>query len=152
MPAFGINWRSNSNRLPAAIVPNMVMPVALPPGRLRLATRPDATGSPLAMNTMGMVWVAALTTCGAGSPPVAFFQRYAEMNANARLNGDIGEGDLVYRGTQGTDNPQVSVWEISICGGARMTAADGRDATSKFGVMTGPQALKDKAAARRFCF
>jgi hypothetical protein len=78
----------------------------------------------------------------------AFFQRYAEMNAEARVKGDIGEGALVYEGTQGTDNPQVSVWEISIFGGARMTAPDGKDSISKFGVMTGPQTIKDKAAPR----
>jgi hypothetical protein len=78
----------------------------------------------------------------------AFFQKFAEMNAKARVKGDIGEGALVYEGAQGTDNPQVSVWEISIFGGARMTAADGKKTSSKFGVMTGPQAIKDKAAAR----
>src|SRR5262249_28087121 len=45
-------------------MPNMVTPVRLPPGRLRLVTRPAATGSPLAMKTTGIVCVAALTTCG----------------------------------------------------------------------------------------
>src|SRR5712691_7712282 len=44
MAALGINWRSSSIRLPAAIMPNIVTPVRLPPGRLRLATRPAATG------------------------------------------------------------------------------------------------------------
>jgi FlaG/FlaF family flagellin (archaellin) len=34
--------------------------VALPPGRLRLATRPIATGSPPMAKTIGMVAVAAL--------------------------------------------------------------------------------------------
>ena len=36
------------------------MPVALPPGRLRLATRPSLTGSSPLVKTMGMVEVAAL--------------------------------------------------------------------------------------------
>jgi hypothetical protein len=43
-----------------------VTPVTLPPGRLRLATRPCLTGSPLAVNTIGIVWVAALADCGEG--------------------------------------------------------------------------------------
>jgi hypothetical protein len=37
-----------------------LIPVALPPGRLRLATRPNATGSPPVAKTIGMVAVAAL--------------------------------------------------------------------------------------------
>src|SRR5262249_17479126 len=37
-----------------------LIPVALPPGRLRLATRPSATGSPPTAKTIGMVAVAAL--------------------------------------------------------------------------------------------
>jgi hypothetical protein len=35
-------------------------PVALPPGRLRLATKPSLTGSSLTPNTIGIVVVAAL--------------------------------------------------------------------------------------------
>src|SRR5215831_5924937 len=41
-------------------------PVALPPGRLRLATTPSLTGSPVAPNTIGIVVVTAL----AASAPV----------------------------------------------------------------------------------
>ena len=37
-------------------------PVALPPGRARLATKPKRTGSPAEMNTIGIVLVAALTS------------------------------------------------------------------------------------------
>jgi hypothetical protein len=42
--------------------PNMVMLVALPPGRLRLATTPSLTGSPFAINTIGIVRVAGGAT------------------------------------------------------------------------------------------
>ena len=37
-----------------------MIPVALPPGLLMLATRPSATGSPLVVKTTGIVVVAAL--------------------------------------------------------------------------------------------
>src|SRR6516165_8910372 len=69
--AFGMSSCISCSRLVTAASPNMVIPVTLPPGRLRLATRPSLTGSPLAVNTIGIVWVAALAACGEGSPPVA---------------------------------------------------------------------------------
>jgi hypothetical protein len=78
----------------------------------------------------------------------AAFQRYTKMNANDRVRDDIGEGALVYEGMQGTDNPQVSVWELSIYGGVKMTSADGKDSMSRFGVLTGPPAIKDRADGR----
>ena len=46
----------------------VVTPVTLPPGRFRLATRPVATGSSAVEKTIGMVVVAALAACAAGSP------------------------------------------------------------------------------------
>jgi hypothetical protein len=39
-----------------------VTPVTLPPGRLKLATRPSLTGSPPLAKTIGIVAVAALAT------------------------------------------------------------------------------------------
>ena len=44
------------------------MPVALPPGRLRLSTRPSFTGSSPVEKTIGIVAVAALTAGAAGGP------------------------------------------------------------------------------------
>src|SRR5262245_48090694 len=46
------------------------MPVILPPGRLRLVTRPIATGSVPETNTMGIVAVAALAARPDTSPPM----------------------------------------------------------------------------------
>jgi hypothetical protein len=45
------------------------MPVILPPGRLRLATRPAWTGSAPITNTIGMVVVAAFAASAAATPP-----------------------------------------------------------------------------------
>src|SRR5262245_34243040 len=42
------------------------MPVALPPGRLRLVTSPSFTGSSATANTMGTVFVADLAASAAG--------------------------------------------------------------------------------------
>ena len=44
----------------------IVTPVTLPPGRFRLATRPDLTGSPPCVKTIGIVVVAALAASAAG--------------------------------------------------------------------------------------
>ena len=48
----------------------MFTPVALPPGLLRLATRPSATGSPPPEKTIG-IFVAAALAAIAVAPPVA---------------------------------------------------------------------------------
>ena len=51
----------------------MVLPVTFAPGRLRLATRPNATGSAPVAKTMGMVVVAAFAASGASGPVAAPF-------------------------------------------------------------------------------
>ena len=78
----------------------------------------------------------------------ALFNRYRMMNAKSRVYGNIGNSALVYEGAQGTDNPQVSVWELSMFGGVKMAGANGTDFTSKFGAVTGPQAIKHRADDR----
>ena len=90
-------------------------------------------------------FVDVLSLTGRGE---ALFNRYQNMGARDRVRANIGNGALVYEGAQGTDNPQISVWEVSILGGAKMAGEDGTNFTSKFGVMTGPQALKDRADDR----
>jgi hypothetical protein len=52
---LGINSWSNCNRFGPSSVCKMAMPVRFAPGRLRLATRPDVTGSAAATKTIGMV-------------------------------------------------------------------------------------------------
>jgi hypothetical protein len=78
----------------------------------------------------------------------AFFARYRKMRANNRVKGDIGDGALVYEGAQGTDNPQVSVWELTVYGGLKMVGTDDKELTSKFGALTGPSTVKDRAEDR----
>ena len=67
--AAGMNSCSISRRFGATsmfISPN---PVELPPGRLRLATRPTLTGSAPKLKTIGIVVVAALAASAAGVFP-----------------------------------------------------------------------------------
>src|SRR6266446_9119346 len=67
-PGCGRISRSNSRRFGITSVPKMYPPVALPAGRLKLATRPSCTGSPPAVNTIGMVAVAFFAAPAAGDP------------------------------------------------------------------------------------
>ena len=64
--ALGTSSRSNSSRFPSNAVLNWLTPVTLPPGRLRLATRPSLTGSCHRTKTIGIVVVAALAASAAG--------------------------------------------------------------------------------------
>jgi hypothetical protein len=52
--ALGTNFRGSSNLFPTRVVLKKLAPVTLPPGRLRLATRPAPTGSPELPNTIGI--------------------------------------------------------------------------------------------------
>src|SRR5262245_34992175 len=56
--AVGTSSRRNSSRLAANSAEKKLTPVALPPGRARLATRPSPTGSSGTPNTIGIAVVA----------------------------------------------------------------------------------------------
>ena len=58
--------RATKSKHPEHLAEDGVAPVTLPPGRLRLATRPSATGSLLVVKTMGIVVVVAFATTAAG--------------------------------------------------------------------------------------
>ena len=58
--AAGTSSRRSSSRFAANSPMKKLIPVRLPPGRARLATRPSLTGSSATTKTMGIVVVAAL--------------------------------------------------------------------------------------------
>ena len=64
---------TSSCNSPTRLVPSSPLmeltPVTLPPGRLRLATRPVCTGSPPALKTTGMVVVADFAAAAAAVLP-----------------------------------------------------------------------------------
>jgi hypothetical protein len=62
---------AHSRRFPSIWLTKKFIPVALPPGRLRLATSPNLTGSSLLVNTIGIVAVACLAANADPMPPVA---------------------------------------------------------------------------------
>ena len=66
MVAVGSNSRSSSSRFGPTSTFKWVTPVTLPPGRLRLATRPSRTGSLPVVKTIGIVVVAAFAASAGG--------------------------------------------------------------------------------------
>ena len=68
--ALGTISCSNSNCLAVNALTKKLTPVALPPGRFRLATRPNLMGSLPVTKTMGIVVVAALAASAESVPPV----------------------------------------------------------------------------------
>ena len=71
MEALGTKaFKSSKRFLPRSVVKTLI-PVALPPGRLKLGTSPNATGSAPTMNTTGMVLVVDVAASALTFPPVA---------------------------------------------------------------------------------
>src|SRR5262249_15357375 len=63
---FGTTSCRSSNRFAQRSESYLLTPVALPPGRLRLTTKPAANGSRATVNTMGITEVTALAASAAG--------------------------------------------------------------------------------------
>src|SRR5262245_19165680 len=69
--ALGTSSVNNSIHLAIRSLVNMLIPVMLPPGRLRLPTRPAPTGSLAAITTTGIADVPALAVAAGPSPSAA---------------------------------------------------------------------------------
>jgi hypothetical protein len=82
--ARGIASLSNSSRFDMSSRTKKVDPVTFPPGRARLATRPDATASPLVVMTIGIVVVACLAARTLAVPPVRMRSTLRRTSSDAR--------------------------------------------------------------------
>lgn len=63
------------------------------------------------------------------------------LNARARVSESLGNGTIEYRGAQGVDRPDVSVWHFRLYGGI-LLAGDPRapnEETTSIGVFTAPR-------------
>jgi hypothetical protein len=69
--ALGTSSCRSRSRLPFTSALKKLTPVALPPGRARLATRPSLTGSSPTPNTIGIVAVAFLAASTVREPASA---------------------------------------------------------------------------------
>src|SRR5437867_3308141 len=75
---------SSSIRLPESSGEMRVSPVRLPPGRARLVTKPEATGSATTVMTTGMVLVACATARMAGVEPTTMTSTLRRTSSAAR--------------------------------------------------------------------
>lgn len=78
----------------------------------------------------------------------AVFDQKLQMNANQRIEESLGNGTFTYRAAQAKDNLQVSIWQIEVYGGIIATGTDSAEKCSTVGVFTGPNQIKERAAAR----
>ena len=86
----GSSSRRSSKRFGPRILVKTLTPVRLPPGRLKLSTRPVLTGSAPVTNTIGMVLVAAFAAADAGASR-------ATITATPRLTSSpASEGKRLY--------------------------------------------------------
>jgi hypothetical protein len=86
--ALGSISRSSSNRFAASTEANWLTPVRLPPGRLKLATTPNSTGSTPVAKTIGIVAVAALAASAVTDPPVAAITGTLRLTSSAAKAGN----------------------------------------------------------------
>jgi len=77
-------------------------------------------------------------------PVDRMFRAMQQLNARARVDESLGEGTFSYRGAQGVDNPQITVWEFTVYGG--LVSEHGAGAGQpNVGVMTGPARVQETA-------
>ena len=76
---------SSSSHFPLKLYSNVIKPVALPPGRDRLSTKPEPTGSGTSTNTIGTVRVARSNCCVAGAPVAKITSGLSVANSAAYL-------------------------------------------------------------------
>ncbi len=80
---FGAICLRSSSHFPHKLYSNVMNPVALPPGRARLLTKPSPTGSTTITNTIGMVWVACSIGGTAGLPETRMTSGASAANSAA---------------------------------------------------------------------
>ncbi len=86
-----------------------------------------------------------LSDAGAG-----VINRLLSLNARAYISKNLGNGTVEYRGSQGLDRPEVTVWQFRLYGGIAL-AGDPQapdDRTTSVGVFTGPRRAALKAQWR----
>jgi hypothetical protein len=50
----------------------------------------------------------------------ARFSAFLGLNAKQRVHSEIGNGAFSYKGAQGSDYPEFSIWKISVYGGLKL--------------------------------
>src|SRR5262245_16420746 len=134
--AFGTNSCRRPSRLAAISTLKILMPVALPPGRARLATRPSLTGSSPTPKTIGIVAVATLAASDAGLLPGV-----AITATRRRTRSAIGAPDAVKKLATRSNAGVLTFPELGPTGGTML----GVPVLASDGVPAGQLVLMDAA-------
>lgn len=72
-----------------------------------------------------------------------YFDRLFAMNARDRVQLDLGNGAVSYRGVQAVDTPQLTLWRVTFYGGLLFAGdpAAPDETTQEIGAVTGPRRL-----------
>src|SRR5262249_34507356 len=105
--ALGINSTSSSSRFSTSSPINSVTPVILPPGRERLVTMPNLTGSSPIEMTIGIVEVAALAASAATAPPAATITATFRRTKSSAMAGSRSYLPLAHANSTRTFVPSV---------------------------------------------
>jgi hypothetical protein len=67
-------------------------------------------------------------------------------NGRAQVAVQHPSGIFAYRGLQGIDTPEISVWELALLGGMTVSGGDEQPMQmNRFGVITGPRKIDESA-------
>lgn len=72
-----------------------------------------------------------------------YFDRLFAMNARDRVERDLGNGAVHYRGAKAVDTPQLTLWRVTFYGGLLFTGdqAAPNETTHEIAAITGPRRL-----------
>jgi hypothetical protein len=76
-----------------------------------------------------------------------FDEQLFKLNAANHVERNLGDGTVCYEGKQGVDQPEITVWRISMYGGLKF--GDGQspaETSSRIGAMTGPKSVLQAVA------
>ena len=85
--ACGTSSDSSSRRFGVNSSVSKLTPVRLPPGRAKLATKPNSTRSPPSLKTIGIVEVAPFSASAVGGPPVETITSTLRLTSSAAKAG-----------------------------------------------------------------
>src|SRR5262245_9705361 len=105
--AAGSTSRKSPRRFATTSAVKKLIPVALPPGRARLATRPSLTGSSATPKTIGIVRVAALAASAATEPPGDAITLTCRCTKSATCSGNRSKRPSVKRYSMATFWPST---------------------------------------------
>ena len=124
--SFGTASLTSSSRLAPSTFMKLLMPVTLPPGRLRLATRPALTGSSPTTKTIGIVPVAAFAAKAPGKVWVAMTAGLRPTRSAARrAAGRTDRAPSDIRGPRSCPRrqpPSLKPWRNAAANGSNVSA------------------------------